>query len=1129
MALIDRVRVSRRYQRAIRIDTDLGDPAALEGFVCPRSSAEILENMARHVSETGQGAFTWTGPYGSGKSSLAVALSASLGENGALRRRAGAILGRETAALLKAALPPRAKGWRTLSVVGRRESPAEVIGDALNRAMPMGGGSSEPWSENRILVALSEIAVRNPGTQGGLLVLIDEMGKFLEAAARDGSDIHLLQQMAELASRSGGRLLVVGILHQAFEEYAHRLSREMRSEWSKIQGRFVDLALNVGGEEQIDLIGRAIENGRRCGRPGRLATGVARLVRNRTSPRLAAMLDECWPLHPVSACLLGPVSRRRFGQNQRSIFGFLSSAEPQGFQNFLRESGEEELYGPDRLWDYLRINLEPSILASPDSHRWATAVDALGRCEAMDGGKLASRLVKSIAIMDLLRDRSGLPASVDLLKLAMWEHEASEVTATLRALQGYSLIIFRKYANAYAIYEGSDFDIDTAATRALEGIGEVSIAALDELAGLRPVVAKRHYHETGALRWFDMSIVPVGQLVEEARAYKPRQGAMGCIFLAVPQDGVLDETARRACEMAISGSNEHEIVVGLSWRAGEILTVVGELLALERVRAETPELQGDRIARIEIRSRIATLQSRLEDELESTLDRVLWFHSGKRACPQPLVRAELNSLASDLADARFAGAPRIHNELLCRAKPSSSAVAARNILLRRMVLHEKENRLGIEGFPAEGGLYASLLKATGLHCEAASGWRFTAPNPDSDVGDPCNLAPAWRMAEELLKINAARAVPLVEIYEAWIRPPIGMKGGVLAVLAVAFFLSKRGSLAFYRQGMFQAHVSDVDIEVLSGSPSNIQLRWMDLSEESRLILSEMVGVVRELDRENELNQLEPIDVARGLVAIYDRLPPWTGRTQRLSSDAKKIRRLFKAAKDPNKLIFDDIPTVLTPKRGNGDVARLIACRIRDGLQELQSAYPSMLERMKQTLLSELYVPNDSSAMLAELRARATNIKGVAGDHRLESFIVRLAEFEGHDDHMEGLAGMAINRPPRDWVDSDIDRATVAIAEMARRFLRMETLAHVKGRQDKRRVMTVIVGLESRATPLLAEFDIGDLDRRQVQSLMKRVESALAAAGQVRREIALAALANLSARYMNATEGTDDQTDGGIVS
>ena len=77
------------------------------------------------------------------------------------------------------------------------------------------------------------------------------------------------------------------------------------------------------------------------------------------------MLEACWPLHPAVACLLGPISRRRFGQNQRSLFGFLNSSEPHGFQDFLRRESKDALYSTDRLWDYLRANLEPSILASP--------------------------------------------------------------------------------------------------------------------------------------------------------------------------------------------------------------------------------------------------------------------------------------------------------------------------------------------------------------------------------------------------------------------------------------------------------------------------------------------------------------------------------------------------------------------------------------------------------------------------------------------------------------------------------------------------------------------------------------------------------------------------------------------
>ena len=101
------------------------------------------------------------------------------------------------------------------------------------------------------------------------------------------------------------------------------------------------------------------------------------------------------------------------------------------------------------------------------------------------------------------------------------------------------------------------------------------------------------------------------------------------------------------------------------------------------------------------------------------------------------------------------------------------------------------------------------------------------------------LAPTWRAAKDLLKANAHRAVPVAEIYDVWRRAPLGIKDGLLPVLAVAFLLSERGTLSFYRQGIFQARVSDLDIDYLAKDPADVQLRWMDITEVSRLLLSQM--------------------------------------------------------------------------------------------------------------------------------------------------------------------------------------------------------------------------------------------------------------------------------------------------
>ena len=86
--------------------------------------------MAKTVLDSGQAAFTWTGPYGTGKSSLVVALGAALNGSYELRDGASHILGTGTTEALWDALTPRAKGWRILAVVGRRDHPAQVVGEA---------------------------------------------------------------------------------------------------------------------------------------------------------------------------------------------------------------------------------------------------------------------------------------------------------------------------------------------------------------------------------------------------------------------------------------------------------------------------------------------------------------------------------------------------------------------------------------------------------------------------------------------------------------------------------------------------------------------------------------------------------------------------------------------------------------------------------------------------------------------------------------------------------------------------------------------------------------------------------------------------------------------------------------
>jgi hypothetical protein len=204
MQLDKQVHIARRFQRSIRIDTDLKDAVSLEGFVCPKTFADVLTTMARHISENKHGAFTWTGPYGSGKSSLAVAFSALVNGNRVLHGQAKKVFGQQLSKVIARAIPSKGRGWCVVPVVGRREDPVQVVGQALRTQGLVSRTPSGGWTESSLLKALVEAAGEKSTKYGGVVLLIDELGKFLEGAAHEVRDLHFFQQIAELASRSNG-------------------------------------------------------------------------------------------------------------------------------------------------------------------------------------------------------------------------------------------------------------------------------------------------------------------------------------------------------------------------------------------------------------------------------------------------------------------------------------------------------------------------------------------------------------------------------------------------------------------------------------------------------------------------------------------------------------------------------------------------------------------------------------------------------------------------------------------------------------------------------------------------------------------------------------------------------------
>ena len=229
--------------------------------------------------------------------------------------------------------------------------------------------------------------------------------------------------------------------------------------------------------------------------------------------------------------------------------------------------------------------------------------------------------------------------------------------------------------------------------------------------------------------------------------------------------------------------------------------------------------------------------------------------------------------------------------------------------------------------------------------------------------------------------------------------------------------------------------------------------------------------------------------------------------------------MFKKARDPNQFLFDDLPGVLgTENFATKKGVKSIVEEVRQGVSDLSQAYPQMLRQLRDLVLSELQVPNGGDASLAVLRERAENIRQLAGDFHLDAFVGRLCHINGSDESFEGVASLAANKPPRDWVDPDLDRASVKLAELSQLFLRAETFARVKGRKDKRQAIAVVIGRDgARPAPVHEEFVVADSDRKAIEDVVARVKTVLKAANISQRNLVLAALAEISAHYIEGDE------------
>jgi len=1015
------ISINQRYKSSTRIDSQLDDfKPFLNDFILHGTAVNVLDTISRDFAGSEQRAYTLTGPYGSGKSTIALFLASLLSINKAERTYATTKLDKVEGVFDD--FPHRfsvKKGWQVIKHVCGLEAPANSILKSVYRAFQVNFSVEEvnSFDDDKCLVEIKRTLGTPSKKIDGTLIFIDEMGKALDYQSRNNKDLHFFQSLADIAQQAKNSVVLVGFLHQSFSDYAKNKDAKAQKEWAKVQGRYRDLSFNPSIDESLVLVGDSITKTPEIIHVleiehKNLISNVLACFEHKNINKKALL--KTLPLDPIVSLLLGPISRRRFSQNERSLFGFLASHEKLGFREFLStnyDSGIEstDLYRPELLWDYLHYNLHHLIVTSHDSKAWLEGCDAIYRAE-QKGTELHVSITKVIALLTIFGFQHHLHAKKEFITSYFSAQGVSKAKTSqaIKDLESWTIIIYRQNHNALFVFQGSDIDIHNMVLERIESVSQgVDWTKVCDIP--QNILATAHYHRTGSMRWANTKLINkiepgfISSLKKE-----PLKGASFLSFLLPASIEVAKELADAMPKLPFAA-------IGNASSLQRLKEAAIELIALNQIAKEEDKIEHDLIATKELDSRISLASQHVEKELSSVFQNSTWQYQGEE-----IAGRSLSQVASVIADNVFSDAPKAINELVNRSKPSGSANAAIKKLLIRMVDYADERDLGFEsdGFPPEKGLYLSCIVKKGLH-------KFDPENEQADFympnEDNADMALLFSNAFNYLQENKNSIVYLSEIYSLWSKEPFGVAKGILPIWCLAFLMANTEHLAFYDKDVNNndIFISQPDEEFaikLIKEPQSIGIKFVAMDGIKLNHLASLASAINS-------GSVKPstLKLAQEYVQFVSELTPWTKKTNNLSKLARGFRDLTLLASDPTQYLMDDIPKLFNKHKVNIETDK-----ISEVINELRSAHSDMVNAYRARISSFFKLG-------PKLLTRCKNVAKYTSDYKLETFALRLAEFASNEKWVSSIISLLSGVAERNWNDMALEKANSELVQMIDKF------------------------------------------------------------------------------------------------
>ncbi|EQC47511.1 hypothetical protein [Bacteriovorax sp. Seq25_V] len=826
-----------------------------------------------------------------------------------------------------------------------------------------GGGSLALKANNDVVSIYKEaITLLQSNGYNGIFVVYDEFGKYLERGIHNPSalNIQFLQDFAEFCDRSGqAQCHLTLITHLSVSQYANQLPINIQKEWAKIEGRFHETSFYDRGTTSMDMISHVFEKNIYVGDKNLAkkvekfnksfcdsmkGNGLTGIVDRKNS---VEALTKCYPLHPVTLAFL-PLLSQRVAQNERTLYTFLTRDEEFGLKRFLDNGLSEKdlmFLMPLDLYNYFSSLIAKDVGVGGSYKVSLIVEEAFGKIPKED--IVAKQIVSLIALSSIVKNYNFAPLNESFIVTSFSGiYEESEVKKAIKTLLDKKVFLYNKILKQYELQQGSSIDID----EEINKFREIKLTSKDLVSRVKNyyktdfITPKRYNYQNSITRFCDTELISVEELKAGKFTRKPdyyRED--GLLYYVVPFDQDELELARR-----IVRENKDELVIFVLPKTFvECKRDIEELNAINALFGNKDVMNSGPLVRKELdRHKVITIQA-----IRSVLDPLIGKFSldAEVFYSKESMRVGINSYAEllikvgEVFNLEYTSFVPFNNEMINRHKVSGNISLARKQIIDRLSSHPEEKNLGMEGNGPEVTIYKSLVSNYGVNYKSDEK-KFTIKKNNKFAS----------LLSEYKEILASYPKGLVvqKLYDTLVAPPYGLRKSIIPLYLSIFDKVLEHPVNHYFDNEYIPRPDGDHYDLMLKHPKNCFVKYTEISKAKSDYLAQLAKVF-----EDKTDSPTVSSVIEAIFKWKKSVPDYTKNSGKLSVEEKKLLIFIESAKEPDRLVFENLPDIfnIEPISKNTSIEdiELISSQLIKIKKKVFGVYPELIADLHKLLIESL--------------------------------------------------------------------------------------------------------------------------------------------------------------------------------